>query len=36
MSAVYTFLPWVQEGLSRAIPVADEPGAALPGTSRCP
>ena len=31
MSAVYTFLPWVQEGLSRAIPVADEPGAALAG-----
>jgi hypothetical protein len=36
MSAVYTFLPWVQEGLARAIPVADEPGAALAGKVTLP
>jgi hypothetical protein len=28
--AAYTFLPWVKQGLARAIPVADDPGA-----SRC-
>jgi hypothetical protein len=36
MSAAYTFLPWVQEGLARAIPVADEPGAALAGQVTLP
>jgi hypothetical protein len=36
MTAVYTFLPWVREGLARAIPVADEPGAALAGQITLP
>jgi hypothetical protein len=34
--ATYTFLPWVQQGLARAIPVADEPGASLAGRVTLP
>ncbi|HZC98815.1 MAG TPA: hypothetical protein VFA46_01040, partial [Actinomycetes bacterium] len=34
--AAYTFLPWVQRGLARAIPVADEPGAGLTGRVTLP
>jgi hypothetical protein len=36
MSAVYTFLPWVQEGLARAITVVDAPGASLAGEVTLP
>ena len=36
MTAVYTFLPWVREGLARAISIADDPGAALAGQVTLP
>ena len=34
--AVYTFLPWVQQGLARTIPAADDAGASLAGRVTLP